>query len=109
MRLILTDRVAWSVGLSVCRSACHTSEPCENGCTDRAAVWVEDFSGPGELRIRWGSRSPRGKGQILGENGVPLQSIWKLYGLKLLWPLVTVGINSKSFPGQQTLYMERRH
>ena len=40
---ILTDRVAWSVGLSVC----HTSEPCKNACTDRAAVWVEDLGGPG--------------------------------------------------------------
>ena len=37
----------------VCRSVrwsvCHTSEPCKNGCTDRAAVWVEDLGGPGEL------------------------------------------------------------
>ena len=38
MRPILTDRVAWSV----CLSVCHTSEPCKNGCTDRAAFWVED-------------------------------------------------------------------
>ena len=26
----------------VCRSVCHTSEPCKNDCTDRATVWVED-------------------------------------------------------------------
>jgi len=45
MRPILTDRVAWSVGLSVC----HTSEPCKIGCTDRAAFWVEDLGGPGKL------------------------------------------------------------
>jgi len=51
----------------VCRSSvCHTSEPCKNGCTDRAAVWVEDLGGPGEPRIRWGSRSPHGKGPIFG-------------------------------------------
>ena len=24
----------------VCRSVCHTSEPCKNGCTDRDAVWI---------------------------------------------------------------------
>jgi len=36
MRSIVTDREAWSVGLSVC----HTSEPCKNGCTDPDAVWV---------------------------------------------------------------------
>ena len=39
---------------SVCLSVCHTSEPCKNGCTDRAAVWVEDLGGPGEPYIRWG-------------------------------------------------------
>jgi len=50
----------------VCRSVCHTSEPCKNGCTDRAAVWVEDLGGPGEPCIRWGSKSPHGKGQIFG-------------------------------------------
>ena len=42
---ILTDRVAWSVGLSIAPSiglsVCHTSEPCKNSCTDRAAVWVQ--------------------------------------------------------------------
>jgi len=59
MRPIVTDRVVWSVGLSVC----HTSEPAKNGCTDRDAVWVEDSGGPKEPR-RWGSRSPYGKGQF---------------------------------------------
>jgi len=40
------DRGAWSVGLSVRLSICHTSEPCKNGCTDRDAVWVENSGGP---------------------------------------------------------------
>jgi len=31
MRLIVTDGVTWSVGLSVC----YTSKPCKNGWTDR--------------------------------------------------------------------------
>jgi len=39
---------------SVCLSICHTSEPCENGLTDRDAVWVEDSDGPREPCIRWG-------------------------------------------------------
>ena len=56
----------------VCRSVCHTSEPCKNGCTDGAAVWVEDLGGPGEPCIRSGSRSLHGKGQIFGENGRPI-------------------------------------
>ena len=38
MRPIVTDRVAWSVGLSVC----HTS-----------AIWVEDSGGPKKACIRW--------------------------------------------------------
>jgi len=29
MRPIATDRVAWSVGVSVCLSVSHSGEPCE--------------------------------------------------------------------------------
>jgi len=47
-RPIVTDRVAWRVG----RSVCHTSEPCKNGCTDRDAIWVEHSGGPREACIR---------------------------------------------------------
>jgi len=50
----------------VCRSVCHISEPCRNGCTSRAAVWVEHLGAPGKPCIRWGYRSPHGKGQIFG-------------------------------------------
>ena len=56
----------------VCRSVCHTSEPCKYGCTDRAAFWVEDLGGPGKPCIRWGSRSPMGRGKFFGENGRPI-------------------------------------
>jgi len=56
----------------VCRSVCHTSEPCRNGCTDRAAVWVEDLGGSGEPCIRWESRSPMGRGKFWGKNGRPI-------------------------------------
>jgi len=30
----------------VCRSVCHTNEPCKNGCTDRDAIWVEVWGDP---------------------------------------------------------------
>jgi len=56
MRPIVTDRVAWSVGLSVC----DTSEPCKNGCADRDVVWVVGSSGPKESCVRWGSRRAEG-------------------------------------------------
>jgi len=62
MQPIATNRVAWSV----CRSVCHTSEPCKNGWTDRDAIWVEDSGGPKESCIRWGSRFTHGKGQFFG-------------------------------------------
>jgi len=46
MRSIATERVAWSVGLPVGLSGCHSSEPCKNGSTDQDAVWVENSGGP---------------------------------------------------------------
>jgi len=56
----------------VSRSVCHTREPCKNGCTNQDAVWVEDLGGSGEPCIRWGSRSPIGRGNSEGVRGVPL-------------------------------------
>ena len=52
----------------VCLSVCHTSEPCKIGCTDRAAVWVEDLDlgGPGNHVLDGGPVPPHGKGQIFG-------------------------------------------
>jgi len=38
----------------VCRSVCHTSEPCKNGCTDRDVIWVENSGGPKDTCVRWG-------------------------------------------------------
>jgi len=37
---------------------CHTSEPCKNGCTDRAAVWVEDLGRPGDHVLDGGPDPP---------------------------------------------------
>jgi len=46
-----TDRVAW---WSIGQSACHSSELCKNGWTDRDAVWDLDSGGPKKACIRWG-------------------------------------------------------
>jgi len=64
MRPIVTDRVAWSVG----RSVCHTGEPCKNGLTDRDAVWGEDSDIPKQPCVRWGGVSdlPMGRGDSKG-------------------------------------------
>jgi len=48
----------------VCRSVTLVS-PAKNGWTDRDAIWVKDSGGPRESCIRWGSRSPHGKGHFL--------------------------------------------
>jgi len=62
MRPILTDRVAWSVGLSV-----TLVSPAKT-----AAFWVEDLGGPGEPCIRWGPDPPMGRGKFVGDNGHPI-------------------------------------
>ena len=66
--LLVTDRVAWSVGLSVC----HTSEPYKNGSTDRDAVWIDDSGGPRKPCIRWGPDPPWEGDNFEWERGVPL-------------------------------------
>ena len=63
-------------GLSVCRSVCHTSQPCKNGWSDRDAVWIEDSGVPREPCIRSGSRSPMWRGNFDGEGA----SHCKVYG-----------------------------
>jgi len=56
----------------VCRSVCHSSEPCKNGLTDRDAIWVEDSNGPKENVLDMGS-DPSWEGAILrGKMGGPL-------------------------------------
>jgi len=67
MQPIVTDRVAWSVSLSVC----HSNEPCKNGWTDRDAIWVFGLDGPKESYIRWGSRSTYCNGATLWGKGSP--------------------------------------
>ena len=50
----------------VCRSVCHTSEPCKNGCTDRDAVWVGDSGGLRAPCIRWDPDPPMERGNFEG-------------------------------------------
>jgi len=58
----------------VCRSVCHTSEPCKNGWSDRDTVWVKDLVGPKEPCIRWGPQDhiPHGNGQFWGGKWHPI-------------------------------------
>ena len=58
----------------VCRSVCHTSEPCKNGCTDRDVVWVEDSSGPKEpcWGLLDGVQIPMGRDNFEGVKGRPI-------------------------------------
>jgi len=56
--------------LSICRYIFHTSEPCENGWTDRDAVWVMDSGGPKEACIRWGP-DPACEGAVIGGKDMP--------------------------------------
>jgi len=64
MRPILTDRVAWSVGLSVTLvSPAKTAAPIELPFGLR--TWV----GPGNHVLDGGPDPPMGRGKFLGENG----------------------------------------
>jgi len=58
---IATDWVAWSV--------CHDREPCNNGCTNRDAVWNVDLGGPKEPCVRWGRDSHVWRGSFEGKKG----------------------------------------
>ena len=66
MRPILTDRVAWSVGLSVTLvGPAKTAAPIQLPFGLR--TWVA-----GESCIRWGPHPPMGRGKFWGENGRPI-------------------------------------
>jgi len=67
MRLIVTDQAAWSVGLSVGLSVCHTSEPCKNGRSDPDVVWVEDRVGPRNHILHAGPDPPWKGGNFEGK------------------------------------------
>jgi len=67
----------------VCRSVCHITERCKNGCTDQDAVWVEDSGGLKEPCIRWGPDPPWEEAILRGERGVPLSPIFGRAAIRL--------------------------
>jgi len=73
MQPVVTDRVVWTAGRSVCLSACgFVSRSVTLMSTDRDAVWVEDSGGPKEPCVRWGPDLPMGRGIFEGGRGIPL-------------------------------------
>ena len=74
MRPIVTDKVAWSVCLSVSLAVRRYCEPCKNGWTDRDVVLDVDLGGPKEPCVRRGGSDPACKGAVLRGKG---QSIVK--------------------------------
>jgi len=58
MQPIITDRVVWSVSLSV-----TLMSSAKNGSTDQDAIWVDDFWGPRNHVLDVGP-DPHGKGQF---------------------------------------------
>jgi len=75
---IVTNRVEWSVWLSVCLSVCHTSERYKNGWTDRDVVWVMDSGEPKEACIRW-SPDPACEGALIRGKGMPAHAHARRY------------------------------
>ena len=73
LRPVVTDRVAWSVGLSV-REVCHTSEPCKTAEPIEMLFALRTLVSPGNLVLD-GVQIPLWKGAIFWGRGVPLWSI----------------------------------
>jgi len=67
MRPILTDRVAWSVGLSVCRSVTLVS-PAKTAAPIKLPFGLRTWVGLGNHV----SDPPMGRGKFWGENGHPI-------------------------------------
>jgi len=71
MRPILTDRVVWSVGLSVCRSVTLVS-PAKTDAPIELPFGLRTWVGPGNHVLDGGPDLPMGKGKFWGKMGVPL-------------------------------------
>jgi len=72
MRPIVTDRVAWTVGLSVCRSVTLVSHT-------KPLFGLKTLLGPGNHVLDRGLDPNMGRGNFL-RKGIPLWSIGTLYG-----------------------------
>jgi len=62
----------------VCRSVSWGRERCEDGCTDRDAVWIVDSGGPKEACAHWRHLLNTIKPSVCGSDAI---------FVKLLWPL----------------------
>jgi len=71
MQPIVTDRLAWSVCLSVSQCVCRSRDTCINSWT-ADAIRVVVSSGLMEPCIRWGPDAPMGRGNFEGEQGQPI-------------------------------------
>ena len=71
MRPVLTDRVAWSVGLSVCRSVTLVS-PAKTAAPIELPFGLRTWVGPGNHALDGGLDPPMRRGKFLGENGRPI-------------------------------------
>jgi len=75
MRPILTNRVAWSVGLSVCRSvglSVTLVSPAKMAALIELPFGLRTWVGPGNRVLDGGSDPPMGRGKFFGENGRPI-------------------------------------
>jgi len=79
VRPVSTD-VTWSASVSVCVSVEHNYELCQNGWTNRDAVWGVDLGEPKKPRVM-GAPTPTGEDTIWGR---PCDAAW----VEILWPLV---------------------
>jgi len=86
MRSTVTDRVAWSVGLSV-----TLVSPAK---WLKRSIWVEDSGGPKEPCIRWGS-DPPWEGNFEGAKGRPIvknrDTLWSSVQKRLNRPRCRLG------------------
>jgi len=71
MRPILTDRVAWSVGLSVCLSVTLVS-PAKTAAPIEMPFELRTWVGRGNHVLDGGPDLAMGRGKFWGENGRPI-------------------------------------
>jgi len=67
MQPILTDRVAWSVGLSV-----TLVTPAKTAAPIELPFWLRTWVAPGNHVLDGGPDPPMGRGKFLEENGCPI-------------------------------------
>ena len=79
MQRIVTDRVAWSVGLSVCRSVTLVN-PAKTAAPIELPFGLRTWVGLGNHVLDGGPDLPMVRGKFFGENGRPIVKYGTLYG-----------------------------